>query len=58
MSWLVLLLACGLGVVWIVGVATGGIAAWYLWLTFAFTLLLVAVALYEVVQLPRTRRPV
>jgi hypothetical protein len=58
MSWLVLVLAAILGVLWIVALATGGVAAWFLWITFAVAVLLIAISLYEVVQLPRTRRPV
>lgn len=57
MGWLVLLLAIGLGVLWIIALATGGVAAWFLWVTFGIACALILVSIYEVGRVPRTRRP-
>jgi hypothetical protein len=42
MNWITLLVAIGLGVLWIVGLAVGGQSAWFLWLVFAAAVILLA----------------
>jgi cytochrome c biogenesis protein CcdA len=56
MAWFVLAFALVLTVLWIVGLATGTVAAWFLWITFAIAMALIAVALWEVLQAPRPPR--
>ena len=53
MAWFVLAIALALTVLWIVGLASGTVAAWFLWITFAIAMALIAVALWEVLQAPR-----
>lgn len=55
MNWVTLLVAIGLGVLWVISLLTGGAEAWFTWLVFVAAVVLIVTAL---VGLGYTRRHV
>lgn len=55
MDFLILFVGTGLTILWIVGLATGGVTSWFLWLTFLAAITLLLVGAFDLVQARRAR---
>jgi hypothetical protein len=59
MSWLMLVLALGLGTLWIIALSVGAAAPWFLWLVFvAAVALFIMAGVNMVIMKKHTGKPV